>query len=134
MTSVVQLLRSTALAPAPYAYAATVPAGSRLVFLAGACPLNADGTTAAPGDHDEQARVCLDNLEQALADAGARLADVVSTRVLVASHERGDLTDVWEVVSGRFGDHDVPSTLVGVAVLGYPDQLVEIEAMAAVHE
>lgn len=134
MTSVVQLLRSPALAPAPYAYAAAVPASSRLIFLAGACPLNPDGTTAAPGEPAEQARVCLDNLEQALADAGARLADIVSTRVLVASSERGELTDVWEVVSRRFGDHDVPSTLIGVAVLGYPDQLVEIEAMAAVRE
>lgn len=27
-------------------------------------------------------------------------------------------------------DHDVPSTLLGVAVLGYPGQLVEIEAVA----
>lgn len=134
MTSVVQLLRSTTLAPAPYAYAATVPPGARLLFLAGACPLEADGTTAAPGDHVEQARTCLDNLEQALAEADARLTDVVSTRVLVASARRDDLAEVWEVVSGRFGDHDVPSTLVGVSVLGYPDQLVEIEAVAAVGE
>ena len=29
-----------------------------------------------------------------------------------------------------FGEHDAPSTLLGVAVLGYPDQLVEIEAVA----
>ncbi|EED6225823.1 RidA family protein, partial [Salmonella enterica subsp. enterica serovar Haifa] len=27
--------------------------------------------------------------------------------------------------------HDVPSTLLGVTVLGYDDQLVEIEAVAA---
>lgn len=33
---------------------------------------------------------------------------------------------------GRFGDHDAPSTLLGVTVLGYYDQLVEIEAVAAV--
>jgi enamine deaminase RidA (YjgF/YER057c/UK114 family) len=93
--------------------------------------LEPDGTTAAPSDHVEQARVCLRNLEQALADAGARLTDVVSTRVLVATGERQDLTAVWDVVSTHFGAHDVPSTLVGVAVLGYPDQLVEIEAVAA---
>ena len=31
-----------------------------------------------------------------------------------------------------FGDHEAPSTLLGVAVLGYPDQMVEIEAIAAV--
>ncbi len=31
-----------------------------------------------------------------------------------------------------FGEHDVPSTLMGVTVLGYDDQLVELEAVAAV--
>lgn len=132
MSSVVRLLRSAALAPAPYAAAATAPAGTRLVFLAGACPLEPDGTTAAPGDPVEQARVCLRNLEHALAEADAGLTDVISTRVLVASADRRDLVAVWEVVSERFGAHDVPSTLIGVAVLGYPDQLVEIEAVAAV--
>ena len=29
------------------------------------------------------------------------------------------------------GDHDARSTLLGVTVLGYPDQLVEVEAVAA---
>ena len=132
MTSVVQLLRTSALAPAPYAYAATTPSTSRLIFLAGACPLNPDGTTAAPDDYVQQARVCLQNLEQALADADAQITDIVSTRVLVASGERKDLVAVWDVVCERFGVHDVPSTLIGVAVLGYPQQLVEIEAVAAV--
>jgi enamine deaminase RidA (YjgF/YER057c/UK114 family) len=93
--------------------------------------LNPDGTTAAPGDYVEQAGVCLRNLEQALADAGAQLTDIISTRVLVASAERTDLVAAWEVVSKRFGEHDVPSTLMGVSVLGYPQQLVEIEAVAA---
>jgi hypothetical protein len=37
-------------------------------------------------------------------------------------------------VGERFGDHDVPSTLVGVTVLGYRDQLVEIEAVAALSD
>jgi hypothetical protein len=37
----------------------------------------------------------------------------------------------WEVVHRHFGDHDAPSTLLGVAVLGYRDQLVEVEAIAA---
>src|SRR5690242_4832089 len=129
MASVVSLLRSASLADTPYAYAASVPAGSRLLFMAGACPLRVDGSTAGPGDHAEQARVCLDNLEQALSDAGAALTDVVSTRVLVVATRRDDLVATWNVVSERFGGHDVPSTLVGVSMLGYPDQLVEIEAV-----
>ncbi|GAA3833991.1 RidA family protein [Nocardioides panacisoli] len=126
------LLRSGSLAEAPYAYAASVPGGSRLLFMAGACPLRPDGSTAGAGDRGEQARVCLDNLVQALDDAGAELTDVVSTRVLVVAETRADLVAVWDVVSERFGAHDVPSTLVGVSLLGYPDQLVEIEAVAAV--
>lgn len=134
MTSLVRLLRSTTLADTPYAYAASVPAGSRLLFMAGACPLRPDGSTGGAGDHAEQARLCLDNLQQALSDAGADLTDVVSTRVLVVAATREDLVCTWDVVSSRFGEHDVPSTLVGVSMLGYPDQLVEIEAVAAVAE
>jgi hypothetical protein len=49
-----------------------------------------------------------------------------------ATTERDDLVTAWNVVRDAFGDHDVPSTLVGVTVLGYPDQLVELEAVAAV--
>jgi enamine deaminase RidA (YjgF/YER057c/UK114 family) len=57
---------------------------------------------------------------------------VISTRVLVASADQSDLVSAWHVVRAFFGDHDAPSTLLGVTVLGYPDQLVEIEAVAAV--
>lgn len=132
MPSVVRLIRSPSLAPTPYAYAATAPADARLVFLAGACPLDADGRTVAPGNVVAQAAQCLANLQVALADAGATLTDVISTRVLVATTRRADLTAAWDVVHETFADHDVPSTLVGVTVLGYDDQLVEIEAVAAV--
>jgi enamine deaminase RidA (YjgF/YER057c/UK114 family) len=58
--------------------------------------------------------------------------DVISTRVLVASARREDLVTAWQVVRDAFGDHDAPSTLIGVTVLGYAGQLVEIEAVAAV--
>lgn len=133
MGSAVTLIRSSSLsAAAEYAYAATAPAGARLIFLAGACPLNEDGSTAAPGDYAGQAAKAVENMRTALADAGAALDDVISTRVLVASSSRADLVAAWEVVRDAFGDHDVPSTLMGVTVLGYDDQLVEIEATAAV--
>ncbi|MFF5720279.1 RidA family protein [Streptomyces buecherae] len=133
MARAVSLIRSASLSDvAEYAYAATVPADARLIFLAGACPLNADGSTAAVGDYAGQAAKALENLRTALADAGAELTDVISTRVLVASRHQADLVTAWEVVRDGFGDHDVPSTLMGVTVLGYADQLVEIESVAAV--
>ncbi|MEZ0341989.1 RidA family protein [Mycobacterium sp. pV006] len=133
MPTAVRLIRSSTLSDvAEYAYAATAPADARLIFLAGACPLNEDGTTAAIGDYGGQAAKCIETLTRALADAGATLQDVISTRVLVASTEQRDLVTAWEVVRDAFGAHDVPSTLLGVTVLGYDDQLVEIEAVAAV--
>lgn len=133
MQTAVRLIRSSTLSDvAEYAYAATAPANARLIFMAGACPLNDDGTTAAVGDYRGQAAVCVDTLKRALADAGATLRDVIITRVLVASARQQDLVAAWEVVRDAFGDHDVPSTLLGVTVLGYDHQLVEIEAVAAV--
>jgi enamine deaminase RidA (YjgF/YER057c/UK114 family) len=129
----ITLIRSATLSDvAEYAYAATAPAEARLIFLAGACPLNEDGSTAAVGDYAGQAAKAVENMRIALSDAGASLHDVISTRVLVASTRREDLGTAWEVVRASFGDHDVPSTLMGVTVLGYDDQLVEIEAVAAV--
>ena len=133
MPSSVRLIRSAELSDvAQYAYAATAPKEARLIFLAGACPLTPDGETAAVGDYAGQAAVCIQTLTTALHAAGATLTDVISTRVLVASSNQADLVSAWNVVREAFGEHDVPSTLMGVAVLGYTDQLVEIEAVAAV--
>ncbi|MFJ8929588.1 MULTISPECIES: RidA family protein [unclassified Streptomyces] len=133
MPRAVTLIRSDALSDvAEYAYAATAPAEARLVFLAGSCPLDKDGSTVAVGDHAGQAAQCVANMRLALDAAGAGLEDVISTRVLVAATRQEDLVKAWEVVRDAFGDHDVPSTLMGVTVLGYADQLVEVEAVAAV--
>jgi enamine deaminase RidA (YjgF/YER057c/UK114 family) len=102
------------------------------VFTAGACPLDAAGETVAPGDVAAQAEQVMQNLRIALLAAGADLGDVVKTTVYVATEERADLLTAWEVVKRHFGSHDAPSTLLGVAVLGYRDQLVEVEAVAAI--
>ncbi|OLT39008.1 enamine deaminase RidA [Saccharomonospora sp. CUA-673] len=133
MPKAVTLVRSPSLSEvAEYAYAATAPADARLVFLAGSCPLNRDGSTHGVGDIAAQAAKCIENMQVVLADNGATLTDVISTRVLVASSNQADLVTAWEVVRDAFGEHDVPSTLMGVTVLGYDDQLVEVEATAAV--
>jgi enamine deaminase RidA (YjgF/YER057c/UK114 family) len=126
----VKLVRSTALTEVvPYAYAA-VTAPGQLVFTAGACPLDRDGAVVSPGDIAAQAERVMANLAAALEAAGAGLSDVAKTTVYVASSSRADLVNAWQVVRDAFGEHDAPSTLLGVAVLGYPDQLVEVEAVA----
>jgi enamine deaminase RidA (YjgF/YER057c/UK114 family) len=133
VSDVVRLVRSPQLSDvAEYAYAATVDGSVGLVFTAGACPLDGQGNTVAIGDYAEQARQAMINLQIALHDAGADLCNVVKSTIYVASADRADLRTVWEAVRDAFGEHDAPSTLLGVAVLGYKDQLVEVEAIAAV--
>src|SRR5882757_1933335 len=131
----VELIRSSELTDvAPYAYAAVARDVTRLVFTAGVCPLDADGNTVAIGDVAGQAEQVMANLEVALREAGVELRDVVKSTVYVATQRQEDLLAAWEVVRRWFGDHDAPSTLLGVSVLGYNDQLVEVEAIAALRE
>jgi enamine deaminase RidA (YjgF/YER057c/UK114 family) len=129
----VELIRAAGLyGGVPYAYAsvAAVPA-DEFVFAAGACPLDGEGKVVAPDDVRAQARQAVANLAAALTAAGASLTDVLKTTIYVASADRADLVAAWDVIRAEFGEHDAPSTLLGVTVLGYPGQLVEIEAVAS---
>jgi enamine deaminase RidA (YjgF/YER057c/UK114 family) len=131
MTSAVRLIRNPQLAQTvEYAYAATAGAPARSVWVAGACPLDINGETVAIGDYAAQAHQVMRNLVTALEGAGAALTDVAKTTVYVASTQQQDLVTVWSVYREYMGSHDVPSTLLGVTVLGYHDQLVEVEAVA----
>ena len=113
----------------PYSYSASTSDGS--VFTAGACPLDSEGKLVAAGDLVAQTELTLKNLFAALSDAGFGPEDVVKTTIYVATTSQSDLTAAWDVVEKPFGSSGPPSTLVGVTVLGYSGQLVEIEAVAA---
>lgn len=134
MEKKISFVYSTKLARVDYAYASRVPAGLNMLFLAGSCPLNKEGVVLHLNDYELQAKLCVENLKVALEECGASLKDVVYTRVLVASSNQADLVASWESTRKEFGEHDVPSTLSGVTVLGYKNQLVELEAVAAVQE
>ena len=126
----IETVRPAALhANVPYAYATVVPAET-LVLTAGACPIDEHGVVVEPGDLPAQARRVMANLEVVLGEAGCGLTDVVRTTVYVASADQADLVAAWGVVRAAFGDWDPPSTLLGVAALGWTGQLVEVEATA----
>lgn len=132
MSKKVELIQSSNMADVDYAYGSRVPAGMDLLFMAGACPLDKEGDIPDGSDYAHQAQLCIDNLIEALKASNATLENVVYTRVLVASQNRDDLVTTWHTIRAAFGDHDVPSTLTGVTILGYENQLVEIEAIAAI--
>lgn len=110
----------------------TVAQPGRLVALAGQCPLDASGALVGEGDLAAQARQVADNIAVALDSAGATASDVVRTVVYVRSDSREDLSHVWgeltsSAVAAAFTS---AATLLGVAQLGFPGQLVEVDVTA----
>jgi enamine deaminase RidA (YjgF/YER057c/UK114 family) len=117
--------------PPDYAHLAVVESGERLVFTAGAVPLDVNGALVGKGNFTAQTKQVLINLEAALLTAGTDLEHVVNTTVYVAATEQRHLSDVWSVVrASRLRVKPHTSTLIGVAMLGYTGQLVEITAVA----
>jgi enamine deaminase RidA (YjgF/YER057c/UK114 family) len=118
------------LAPPPGYAHAVVTEGGRLVHCAGAVPIDEHGAVVQGGVAGQTLQ-CLANLRSQLAAAGASFGDVVQARIYVASTDRGELVNAWRIVEetpvGRSA-----CTLLGVTVLGYEGQLVEIEVTAVV--
>ena len=101
-----------------------------IVVVGGTAPIKAEGGTAAIGDAYGQTRRCLEIIEKALHDAGARLEDVTRTRII--------LTDIslWKDAARAhaeaFGTIRPVTTLMQVTAFVDPDWLVEIEAEAVI--
>jgi enamine deaminase RidA (YjgF/YER057c/UK114 family) len=128
---VVELRNVDTLAPPPGYSHVAVGRGGTMVFTAGAVPLDAHGELVGEGDAVAQAEQVIENLLAALEAGGAAPADVAKTTVYVAGANYDAQVDVWQVVRNSAIGR-APSTLVGVPILGYRGQLVEVEAIALV--
>src|SRR2546423_4004468 len=100
------------------------------IWVSGTTSTGSDGAIVGKSDPYAQAKQAIANIERALASTGARLADVVRTRIFVT-----DITH-WQQI-GRahgeaFADIRPATTMVEVSRLIDPDLLVEIEADALV--
>ncbi len=119
----------------PYGFSQVVVAtGSRTVYCAGQVAWDADKEIGAPGDLAEQTRRSLINLERALAAAGGTLGDVVSVRVYVVGEHIRNGAVIRAALVEAFAAAPPATTWIGVNALANPDFLIEIEAIAVIHE
>jgi enamine deaminase RidA (YjgF/YER057c/UK114 family) len=102
------------------------------VWVAGTTATDHDGELVGIGDAAAQARQALANVARALEAAGARLDQVVRTRMYVT--RIGAAEAVAAAHGAVFRDIRPASTLVAVGALVAPEMLVEVEAEAYLGE
>lgn len=113
------------LPPTPaYRYAKQL---GKQLYVAGQVPQNGSGIIVGINDAGEQSKRCLENLELLLSCYHYEMTDVQLLVVYVVGG-RGNLTAAWASVQQYFSNEVPPVTLIGVALLGYESQLVEIDA------
>lgn len=110
-----------------FGYSRAVRAGGH-VFVSGTVAWGDDGKLTGPGDMYAQAKQALRNIEKALEQAGATMANVVRTRTFVTDVSRFE--EVARAHGEVFGEIRPAATVVEVKALVDREMLVEIEADA----
>lgn len=107
--------------------------GGKLIHVSGQVSVDEKAEVVGRGDFRAQVERTFENLNTALAAAGATFRDVVKITYFVVNLTP-DLVPVVREVRRKYLDPDRPpaSSLVGVAALVVPDWLVEIEVTAVV--
>jgi enamine deaminase RidA (YjgF/YER057c/UK114 family) len=114
-----------------FGYSRVVRAGD-FVLVAGTTAIDEDGVVCSPGDAAGQVAVALEAVEAALTRAGARMEQVVQTRMYVTDISRAD--EIGRAHGERFGEIAPVTSMLQVEALIDPRMLVEIEAVAYVGE
>jgi len=108
-----------------YRYADRV---GRRLFVAGQVPVDSDRTIVGVGNPAAQASRCLANLFMLVDHHGFARDDIHQLTIYVVG-PHANLIAAWQQVRTEFEDNVPPATLLGVTVLGFVDQLVEIDAV-----
>jgi enamine deaminase RidA (YjgF/YER057c/UK114 family) len=103
------------------------------VYVAGQVSVDSNRNLIGAGDLRAQAEQTFNNLERALAAAGATTADVVKVGIYVRDYQPADAAIVREAFRRTFPHANLPaSTWLGVTSLAKEGFLIEVDAVAVI--
>jgi 2-iminobutanoate/2-iminopropanoate deaminase len=111
----------------PYSLGVEIPAGQRVLFIAGQVPMAKDGST--PQGITAQSELVWRNILNVLESAGMGVENLVKVNHYLTRHE--NIPGYGAVRSKALGTARPASTMVVIASLVKPEWLVEVEAIAA---
>ncbi len=124
-----RLFRSNAAGIAPGGHYSHAVGAGPFVFVSGQLPIPPNGKPATRLSVAEQTRITLENVERALAAAGASRTDVVKVTAYLTKEEHWDAFN--RAYARFFGEHRPARAAVPVGRLHY-GVAIEIEAIAYV--
>jgi enamine deaminase RidA (YjgF/YER057c/UK114 family) len=112
-----------------YSPAVITEAAGKILWVAGHTGAVDDAGKSLAGDFDAQCRQTFRNIEKTLAQAGAKLSDIVTMTVfLIDARYTTPMTELRREIFG----HDFPaSAAITVAGFAQPEMMIEIQCVAA---
>jgi 2-iminobutanoate/2-iminopropanoate deaminase len=109
---------------------AVITEGGRTIWLAGHTGAADDAGKSLAGDFDAQCRQTFRNIEKTLAEAGAKLSDLVTMTVsVIDARYTTRMTELRAEILGK----DFPaSAAITVAGFAQPEMMIEIQAVAVI--
>lgn len=102
----------------------------KIIWVAGHTGQTGDDGCSLAGDFNAQCRQCFRNIEKTLAEAGAKLTDLVTMTVFLSDARH--TTRMTEIRADIFGRDFPASAAITVSGFADPTMLIEIQGIAVV--
>jgi enamine deaminase RidA (YjgF/YER057c/UK114 family) len=123
-------VRGTSRVKGTYSPAVIAEGATKTIWVAGHTGAVDDAGKSLAGDFDAQCRQTFRNIEKTLAEAGAKLSDIVTMTVFLIDARY--TTQIGEVRTEIFGKDFPASAAITVAGFAQPEMMIEVQCVAAV--
>ncbi len=102
------------------------------LYISGQFSHDMQGTFVGEGDIEAQTRQTLENLDGVLAGFGATRSNIAEIEIFLTDPQE-HFEKCISIFKEYVGDHRPAGTLVGVSGMAFPEQLIEIRAVAHIN-